>query len=289
MSRNQLKLTGQARQPVLFESLESRQFLSASLESVLVAPPSTGGTVVAPPTVSSNGVTIHECAGVKFTARLGTFNAIAPADNLVASISWGDGTKTYVKPTAIKGVGVDVIEFAVIGTHTYPGGFLPRAYPIHIVVSKPSPTPAAKSFIVAKIDDTAIVTPNVLVIDGTATGTYALAPTAATDIGARYVFNGSGKLGDVGEAKLTGLVTLPGFIANGHAAGTLTLSNSKGTVTLKVTGPAEKAFSPFPTSLSFEITGGTGAYADYLGGGNIAVKLGAKQAFSFQFATIVPL
>ncbi len=110
--------------------------------------------IVAKPTPNSyNGVTIHEVAGDKFTADLGTFITIAPATNLSAAINWGDGSTSKGTLTAIGIIGVDEIKFKVTGTHTY--GEEGR-YPIHIVVSKPGFS-GGPAFVVATIDSTAVV------------------------------------------------------------------------------------------------------------------------------------
>jgi hypothetical protein len=123
-------------------------------------------------------------------------------------------------------------------------------------------------------------------LDGTITGTYLPAPVAS-DIGATYVFNGTGTVGDMGSVAAHGIVTLPGFVVTGNATGTLTLTSASaaaaagGSVTLKLSGPEEAGDGSFPTMLSFVITGGTGRFAGASGSGSIAVTLGGEGTRSF--------
>jgi hypothetical protein len=65
----------------------------------------------------------------------------------------------------------------------------------------------------------------------------------------------------------TGTLRSPGFIAKGHAGGTLTLTNAHGSVTISLKGPLQRGFSSLPNKFSFQITSGTGAYAGDTGRG----------------------
>jgi hypothetical protein len=81
-------------------------------------------------------------------------------------------------------------------------------------------------------------------------------------------------------------VVLPGLILAGRAAGTLTLSNAMGSVTLALTSPpaatpvpasaaaATPGVGTFPTTLDYVIVSGTGAYAGDTDSGTITVLLG---------------
>src|SRR5205807_1807119 len=84
-------------------------------------------------------------------------------------------------------------------------------------------------------------------------------------------FSVSGTAGALGAVSVSGKVKLPGFVASGHATGTLTLSNSQGSVTLALTGPLEPGFGAFPATLSYTVTSATGAYFDNIASGIIAV------------------
>jgi len=279
-----------ARRGSFIEVLESRQLLSAApLQSAIaIAPLLVVGPISAP---TGANVTLHEQAGVSFTASLGTFVTLAPAKNLQAAINWGDGTAS--KGTLIPGgvVGLDELKFEVDGTHTYRKAGIFR---IKVTVTEPGPTPTSVIRLIATLRDRAIVVAKPTLLDGTIDGTYSLAPTAV-DIGAGYVFNGTGTAGDLGAVSAHAFVTLPGFIATGQATGTLTLtqvgpsaSAVNNSVTLKLTGPTEAGFGAFPASLAYVITGGTGAFAGATGTGSIAVTLNSDMTFSFVITSALP-
>jgi len=228
-----------------------------------------GKAIVTP--AKSTGLTIYETAGQPFTADLGSFTTTAPATGLQATISWGDGTSSpgILQPSSV--IGVDVLEFDVIGSHTYAKA---ATYPIHIIIFKTPISPAATSTqVIATINDIAIVTaPNAISLAGTITGTYTLAPVTPV-IGQTYVFTGSGNASDLGAVTANASITLPGFIAVGHATGTMTLSNANGSVTLRLAGPLQPTIGAFPTTLSYAIIGATGAYVGDTADGTIKVML----------------
>ncbi|HEY8750554.1 MAG TPA: hypothetical protein VIM11_21400 [Tepidisphaeraceae bacterium] len=274
------------------EALESRQLLTVTPFLAISPTPLLIGTV--PVTAAPNqGVTLHEKAGVAFTASVGTFVTLAPGTNLHASISWGDGTASVgtLKPVGV--VGLDQIRFEVDGTHTYKKV---GSFGIKVTVTKPGPTPTSLVRLVTTFRSRAIVTAvakNVL-LDGQISGKYSLAPTAA-DIGAGYVFNGTGTAGDLGTVSAHAFVTIPGFNATGHATGTMTLTQTGpmanallNSVTLALTGPPQAGFSPFPGTLSYTITGGTGAFAGATGAGTIVVTLNNDLTFNFAITSVSP-
>ena len=83
----------QPRRLPLIEPLEDRRLLSVSPLIVGASPAITlGPTPVTVP--MGQGVTLHEQAGVSFTASVGTFVTLAPGTNLHAFIRWGDGTSS---------------------------------------------------------------------------------------------------------------------------------------------------------------------------------------------------
>jgi hypothetical protein len=259
------------------EPLEDRRLLSASAD------------------VSAATLTIHEQPGVKFTADLGTFTTIAPATGLKAIIHWGDGktSKGTLKATGV--VGLDEISFELDGTHTYAHA---GTYAITASVVHPPIGSTVKARVVARFSDQAIVAGNTATsLNGTISGTYIPEPTAA-DVGAGYALKGTGTAGELGDVAAKGNVNLPGFIASGHASGTLTLTSTSaaaaksGSVTLQLTGPLGNGFGPFPTTLSFTIVSGTGAYADAAGTGTIAVTFGgsanpATNTFTFVLTSLL--
>ena len=263
-----------------FELLEGRRLLSA----VVIDPGEPSGTA------SVSEVTLHEHRDIKFTADLGKFITIAPATNLKATIDWGDGTtsKGMLKADGI--VGIDQIKFEVDGTHTYQRA---GAYSVQVRVVKPGSTPSPVELLVASFSDKAIVSRGNTDLTGKITGKLLPAPTAA-DIGAIYVLNGKGHAEDMSDVTAHGQVHLPGFIVSGHATGTLTLTSlsknaaDRGSVTLKLTGPTEPGFGPFPKTLSYVITSGTGAFTGATGVGTIAVILGQNEAFTFTITSLFP-
>lgn len=237
--------------------------------------------VAARPVNSSGGVTITEPAGKKFTATLGSFNVIAPANNLQSTINWGDGTTSTGTLKSVGVIGIDVIKFNVTGTHMYAA---PGTYPIHILVTRAPNLPSLAIPVIAAIDSTAVVT---LPLAGTITGAYSIPPLANPDAGQTYLFNGSGTAGALGAVSATGSVRLPGFISSSQATGTLMLSNSLGSVTLQLTGPIEPGFGAFPKTLNYKISSGTGAYAGNQGSGKITVTLLKTNESTNQFKFVI--
>lgn len=236
--------------------------------------------VAARPANSTGGATITEPAGKQFTATVGNFNFPAPGGNMHASIKWGDGTTSVGTIKAVGATGIDVIKYAVVGTHTYK---LPGTYPIHITVTR-ALVPTTTPFTVASINSTAKVT---LPLAGKITGTYSIAPTTNPDIGKLYLFTGTGTAGALGAVSATGSVRTLGFIAGGHATGTLTLSNSHGSVTLTLTGPSQPGFSGLPASMTYQITSATGDYAGDTGSGSIAISLISPVASQKRFTFVI--
>jgi hypothetical protein len=250
-----------------------------------------GKAIVAGQSVGS--VTIYTKVNFPFTGPVAHLSFHVPKPSVsayAATIDWGDGTTTAgtfasSTPTA---------NSDVIGTHTYKKA---GTFNIHVVVTlgpAPGSGAAFPTKVVAIIDSTAHVAKPIIGLNGTIAGTYKLAPTIP-DIGATYVFTGSGYAGVLGAVTLAGTVHLPGFIASGKAGGTLTLTTkgaaaaSSGSVTLTLTGPTEAGFGPFPTTLNYVITSGTGAFANVAGSGTIAVTLDTKdQAFAFVIHSLLP-
>jgi hypothetical protein len=92
------------------------------------------------------------------------------------------------------------------------------------------------------------------------------------DTGTAYHLQGVGSFGAVGFVTITGDLHSVGFIMQGHATGTLTFSNAKGSVTLDLTGPAQSAFAPLPQRFQYQIVGGTGAYAHLHAQGTVQLQ-----------------
>jgi hypothetical protein len=110
-------------------------------------------------------------------------------------------------------------------------------------------------------------------LTGTARGTYHVS-IANPDTGKDYTFLGSGQIAPLGTATLNGAIQSPGFIAIGHSTGSLVLSTPKGSVTLNLTGPPQKGFTPVPDVFNFTITKATGTFKGDHGTGYIDLVLG---------------
>ena len=110
-----------------------------------------------------------------------------------------------------------------------------------------------------------------VVLHGLLSGSYSA--HTFPDVGTSYALSGQGQVQPLGPTNVTGDLHSLGFILQGHAGGTLTLSNSKGTLTLGLTGPLQSGFSPLPGQFDYEITGGTGAFANATGQGTAFLVL----------------
>ena len=100
-------------------------------------------------------------------------------------------------------------------------------------------------------------------LGGTVTGTYAAA--AHPDRGTTYDLNGSGTLNLLGQVTAQGTLQSLGFIAAGHAGGTVTVKAGKDTITLQLTGPNQKGFAPLPKHFRYKVTGASGQFASLMG------------------------
>ncbi len=110
-----------------------------------------------------------------------------------------------------------------------------------------------------------------VVLNGLLSGSYSA--HTFPDAGTSYALSGQGRVRPLGPTNVTGSLHSLGFILQGHAGGTLTLSDSKGTLTLGLTGPLQSGFSPLPDQFDYEITGGTGAFAHATGRGTASLVL----------------
>jgi hypothetical protein len=76
--------------------------------------------------------------------------------------------------------------------------------------------------------------------------------------------------------------------------GTLTLTQTSpsaspvlNSVTLKLIGPIQAGPGTFPTTLTYTIASGTGAFAGATGSGTIAVTLNSDMTFTFVITSLV--
>ena len=100
----------------------------------------------------------------------------------------------------------------------------------------------------------------VVQLHGTMQGQY-VQNTVIPDVGSVFGLNGTGRVNGIGKANVAGSLHSVGFIANGHAQGTLVLTGRRGTITLNLVG-AEPQSGPagLPQKFTFAITAGTGRF-----------------------------
>ncbi len=100
--------------------------------------------------------------------------------------------------------------------------------------------------------------PPLHVLSGQGEGTFS-AQTTHPDVGAEYRFSGEGYFAGLGQVDIRGTVNAAGFLAHGHATGTLTLTNELVSVTLTLAGPDQPGFSNLAERFSYRAVGRTGA------------------------------
>ena len=115
-----------------------------------------------------------------------------------------------------------------------------------------------------------------------AAGTYSQ-PFGNPDAGPLFHFSGSGRKRSLGSFTMAGDVHGIGFVASGRFRGYVTFTCSQGTIDVRLLGP-EQSPGPLPTSFAFKIVGGSGAYANASGKGELAVSASdATKKFVFRF------
>ena len=122
------------------------------------------------------------------------------------------------------------------------------------------------------IEDVSHVVPP---LQGHGTGTYTHL-VSVPDVGQRFDLSGSANLADLGHVTVTGSVYSTGFIAQGHAGGTLTFQNSHGSVTVELTGPLQPGFAALPTTFQYQVVSSTGDYAGLTESGSLTLTLGSS-------------
>jgi hypothetical protein len=105
-----------------------------------------------------------------------------------------------------------------------------------------------------------------LTLTGQVSGTW-VRVFSNPDVGATQALTGSGTVKPLGNVQANGTLHLTGFVAQGEATGTLTLTTGRGRVTLALVGPPQPGFSGPPSSFHYTITGGTGRFAHATGSG----------------------
>jgi hypothetical protein len=92
-----------------------------------------------------------------------------------------------------------------------------------------------------------------------------------------YSWDGSASVGSTFFA-ITGTATTVGNKA-GQATGKLVLSSTKGTLTVTVTGSTQAANSGLPSSMTYTVVSGTGAFSKYAGKGTLKLGVTLQPAF----------
>ena len=94
------------------------------------------------------------------------------------------------------------------------------------------------------------------------------------DTGKHYQISTSGRVAGLGAVKVTGELNTPGFIMSSTVTGNLTIHSRRGTLQASLSSAPVPGFSSIPNTLTFTITGGTGAFVRYhTGHGTIQVTL----------------
>jgi hypothetical protein len=97
------------------------------------------------------------------------------------------------------------------------------------------------------------------------------------DAGALYTWTGHGTMKPLGSTAATGKNHGVGFIRQGSPTGTMTLTGSRGSISLKVTYDATSGFAALPQHGTYVITAGTGSYAGAKGSGPLLRQQGECQ------------
>jgi len=106
--------------------------------------------------------------------------------------------------------------------------------------------------------------PILVALKGVTRGTYT-SGSEIPDVGTTYSVHTSGKFARYGAAAVSGSLHSLGFIAQGKAGGSLLVTVAGGTLTLRLTGPAQQGFSALPNRFSYVITKGTGKFHNQVG------------------------
>jgi hypothetical protein len=76
-----------------------------------------------------------------------------------------------------------------------------------------------------------------------------------------YNLSGTANLAGMGVVNVTGTVHAVGFVLSGQATGQITFSNSRGSVTIQLTGPVQPGNTGLPTTFAYSVVAHTGAFA----------------------------
>lgn len=108
---------------------------------------------------------------------------------------------------------------------------------------------------------------------GSFSGNYS-SPASAADAGSTLILSGAGHGLRLGPAWISGQIQEPGLIANGHVVGNLTLQNKHGSsLLIRFTGVQDSAASAANEFFTYEVEGGTGAFANAYGSGQLQLTI----------------
>jgi hypothetical protein len=146
-------------------------------------------------------------------------------------------------------------------------------------------TPAPETAEVAILSERSGTTPAVAITNTVKGRYFAAEDNRAADAPLHVQLNDNGRVNGIGRAKLSGSLDLGGFRVAGSqdVSGTLTLSNARGTVSLRLTGSggfAEVPNGQFVTNVS--VVKGTGAYRGFQRDGTVTFQFGENQVRSIK-------
>lgn len=123
-------------------------------------------------------------------------------------------------------------------------------------------------------------------------GRFTLSSNASTGV-KTYTLEGTADLGSSNFFSMKGSIQTVGNVASGTAKGRLTLTSSKGTLIIDVTGPTQTRNSALPTTVNYRIVSGTGYFAGASGSASALLKatlfLGYTDKGAFSLAAKAPV
>jgi hypothetical protein len=116
-----------------------------------------------------------------------------------------------------------------------------------------------------------------LTLDGQLFGTWSNLPSNP-DVGKAQTLTGSGKVTPLGDVQGIGNFTTPGFVLSGRTVGQVTITEKKGSITIRLVGAhSQPGFTAPINKYYFSIVGGTGVFAQSWGGGVANLQEQAEQ------------
>jgi hypothetical protein len=94
---------------------------------------------------------------------------------------------------------------------------------------------------------------------------------ANPDTGSAFQLSGVGHFTGLRNVTIEGALHSVGFVAQGRATGTVTLTNARGSVTLALTGPLQAGFAPLPGMYQFHVASATGAFNNWRANGTLTL------------------